>query len=73
MNHVCDIRELPDIDALRSWARTHHTAIGYVGPDAEGYPVYEAHRGHTTRLARGTTRDPHTHPLVWHSPLERTR
>lgn len=72
MTRVCDIRELPDLAALGAWARAHQTAVVYLGPDAEGRPVYEARVGTTERVARSHTLDPHRHPLVWRSPLERT-
>ncbi|WP_017585467.1 hypothetical protein [Nocardiopsis ganjiahuensis] len=72
MTRVCDIRELGSLAALQSWARAHQTTVDYVGPDAEGRPVYVAQHGTAERVARAAGRDPHSHPLVWRSPLERT-
>lgn len=72
MTRVCDIRELASLRALTAWALARRVAVTYLGPDAEGYPVYSARDGAVERVARGRGRDPHSHPLVWRSPLERT-
>lgn len=70
MTRVCDIRELPSVEALRAWARTHHATIRHPGPDATGRPVYIARSGTAERVARAEGSDPCSHPLVWRSPLE---
>lgn len=73
MTAVCDIRELPSLRELGAWARAHRVSVVYSGPDAEGHPVYTARAGTAERVARAPGRDPHSHPLVWRSPLERPR
>ncbi|WP_232832118.1 hypothetical protein [Nocardiopsis sp. FIRDI 009] len=70
MTRVCDIRELPSMSALRTWAAEHGTTVRHQGWDLYGRPVYTATRGHVTRVARGRERAPGTRPLVWRSPLE---
>ena len=72
MTRVCDIRELPSLRALGAWARAHRVSVVYSGPDAEGHPVYTARAGTAERVARAPGRDPHSHPLIWRSPLDRT-
>lgn len=70
MIRVCDIRELPTLAELGTWAAEHRVRIRYLGADLENRPVYGATRGHITRLARDDGPDLHRHPLVWRSPLE---
>ncbi|MFW6641606.1 hypothetical protein ACOALZ_16380 [Nocardiopsis algeriensis] len=70
MKRVCDIRQVPDLEALRAWARSHGARVRYLGPTLERHPVYAATRGHVTRVAVVPERDPHLCPLVWVSPLE---
>lgn len=71
MPRVCDIRELPSMAALRTWAAAHDATITYAGPDVFARPVYVAQAHGMERVARGSGRDPHLMPLVWRSPLGR--
>lgn len=73
MTRVCDIRQLPTMDALTTWAAEHRARVRYLGPNLEGHAVYGATRGHVTRVAVEDERDPHPGPLVWQSPLEDLR
>lgn len=70
MTRVCDLRELPTMAALTAWATAHGARVTYLGPDLQGHPVYAARRGPVTRVVTVPGRDPHPHPLAWHSPLE---
>ncbi|MCY9784658.1 hypothetical protein KIK06_12220 [Nocardiopsis sp. EMB25] len=67
---VCDIRELPDVSALKQWAAERGTVVHYLGPDLKCHAVYAAAVGPVIRVARSRYRDPHPHTLVWESPLE---
>ncbi|WP_435107130.1 hypothetical protein [Nocardiopsis synnemataformans] len=71
MTLVCDIHELPDLPALTTWAHQHGTKVRYLGPTLEGKPVYGATQGAVTRVVVEQQPDPHTHPVIWKSPLER--
>jgi hypothetical protein len=68
---VCEVRELPTMTALLSWARRHHTRVRYLGPDLHSHAVYAAEDGPVARVARTADRDPHPMPVRWRSPLER--
>ncbi|GAB2517013.1 hypothetical protein [Nocardiopsis aegyptia] len=70
---VHEVRELPDMRSLRSWARAHNTRIRYLGPTLDRHAVYAAEDGDTARVVRTPEHDPHPPPLVWRSPLERLR
>ncbi|OLT27218.1 hypothetical protein BJF83_18715 [Nocardiopsis sp. CNR-923] len=67
---VCDLRELPDVPALKRWAAEHGADVHCLGPDLESRAVYGAAVGPVIRVARSRHREPHPHAPVWHSPLE---
>ncbi|MCY9786903.1 hypothetical protein KIK06_23755 [Nocardiopsis sp. EMB25] len=71
ITRVCDLRELPDVPKLKRWAAERGADVRYLGPDLESRAVYAAIVGPVVRVARSTRPGPHTHTLVWHSPLER--
>ena len=73
MTRGCDVRELPDLRALRAWARAHRATVAYSGTDTEGRPVHIARAGVVERVARGAGRDPRAFPPAWRSPLETGR
>jgi hypothetical protein len=70
VTRVCDIRELPSVNALVRWARDHRARVRYLGTTLEGRAVYGATRGPVTRVARSAEPDPHPRTLAWESPLE---
>ena len=70
MKRVCEIRELPDLAALRQWAACNGALVLYLGPNLEKRPVYGATSGHASRVTVGKEHDPYRSPLIWRSPLE---
>ncbi|KOX23887.1 hypothetical protein [Nocardiopsis sp. NRRL B-16309] len=65
---VLELRELPDMGALRAWASRHNASISYLGPTLEGEETYGARAGVQLRVCRCPQDRPH--PVEWNSPLE---
>lgn len=71
MTRVCEVRTLPTMTDLRSWAGRHRAPVRYLGPTLDSHPVYAAEDGPVARVVVGAERDAHRMPVVWSSPLER--
>ncbi|WP_046470082.1 hypothetical protein [Allosalinactinospora lopnorensis] len=71
MTTVCEIRQVPDMDTLRYWARAMGVTVEQRGITLEGNDIYGATYGVTTLVCVVVPTDrPRRPPLHWESPLE---
>ncbi|WP_052745826.1 hypothetical protein [Allosalinactinospora lopnorensis] len=71
MTTVCEIRQVPDMDTLRYWARAMEVPVQQIGITLDGNDVMGATHGPTTLVCVVPTRGPRRPPLKWESPFER--
>ncbi|MFL1377870.1 hypothetical protein [Nocardiopsis protaetiae] len=70
MTTVLDLREVPNLPALRAWASAHGATVRYLGPTGDHEEVYGARRGAQMRVCRTPWENTRLHPVMWRSPLE---